>query len=889
MIAITASVCFAQTTGTVQGTIRDAKGQPLSNVNVILEGTGLTTTTDRTGNYVFTGVNPGSYTVVVQTAGFKEARLPVTITQQVTSRIDVALEPATETGTSRIIGTAPVRRTDPATSTVITSEQEQQVKSQPYQLYQVPGLLAGQPGITFSPSTGISHIRGSDYNQTGYQYDGISITNPSTNGFMTNLVSTGIKSANYYSGGIDPVFGGSTGGFVNLITQNGRDLQGGIFEYTNGPGYGWNYNGTNIQYGNVTPNGKLDYYTNIIAFRNEFPKAVFGLKDLDHSFDSVFKFNYYINPQSTLTVLHGQGNADYTIPGAEDTGGEQPTSKFEPGLGNGGNIMDTGDPERDFQYQHYRLSYLNYKRNFSPTSFLTYRLASVNSRVTAHFPSFNQYLDVETDQPIQQYLEYQNRVSPNYTFKLGGAYIPSDVERRVVLHTGVPIEQTARGRGYEERYADLKTRQFALYLNNQFKTTNDTLALNLGVRYAQQRYDVHPFYADPRDLSSRIDPDYTEDYWDPRVGLTYSPQRDLVIRTSYARTSQFADARRVQEFLTPFDVGRPALAANPGAAGPGYSTASNYGYITSRNRQFNRLRPSYADTYDLGFEKGFPAFGGYYTLGITGFRREQRRLIHYRRDSYVPLGGLRGYESAGTSSASGVEFFLQKRQRQESDWNGFLSYTNQVAKATTSVIDTAYLPFFYSAFATSAPLLGITDAEFRQGLFTEYPVTWNQRHTVYLLANKRISKQVETSINLDAGSGYPFLYGLGSSAFAGTIEGADAQHAFNVFGEAEFTEIPVVLPNRTTLAPIAVSPGKTGWAYRLSINTNFFLSDQTNLFFNVDNVFNKQIVRIFSTIDNNGNLFYDPPSAEYPQGRVYYGPKDIVTPVFLQFGIRTRF
>jgi hypothetical protein len=70
------SLLYAQATGGVQGTVRDDAGQILAGANVILTtasanvGT-LTATTDGSGNFSFTGVKPGSYTICLRDAGNK--------------------------------------------------------------------------------------------------------------------------------------------------------------------------------------------------------------------------------------------------------------------------------------------------------------------------------------------------------------------------------------------------------------------------------------------------------------------------------------------------------------------------------------------------------------------------------------------------------------------------------------------------------------------------------------------------------------------------------------------------------------------------------------------------------------------------------------------------
>lgn len=912
---------YAATTGIVQGTIRDNNGQPLRGVNVFLDPIGRSAVTDANGIYTFVGVDPGNYTVRAELVGRQTTSIPAAVTQDQTAKIDFALQTQEieVAGGTIQAGPPPVRRTDSSTTTVVTARQEQQVRSQPYDLYQTPGLVKGQPGITQSPSTGISHIRGSDYNQTGYTIDGISILDPLGNTFSTNLVTIGLKSANFYTGGVDASYGGSTGGFINVVTQNGRDLRGGNFEFTGGPGNGWNYAGNYIQYGNVLADGKLDYYASNISFRNDFPEAVFGLRRLDQSNDSIIKFNYYIDPNNTITAFHEQGGATYVVPSAPDT---TSTAKYD---NQRGNLVDTGNEQDDFSYQSYRLSYLGYRTNFSPSSFASYRFSYFRNRLTVRYPTnaAGYYQERGGEQYVHNF-DYENQISPVYLLRAGLVYKPVRSFRRdissqldtpwdALTSTGTPA---LRARGYVDFLHLPETKEFDVYLSNKFTLPGDKFAADLGLRYGTQTYNLV-------ETPLSLDPDFSEDYLDPRLGLTFSPSRNTVFRTSYARTSQFADSRRVQ-YLSPQLVDRNSTAIRPGdptqplnapvnattsATNPNPTAAggSQFGYLAARQYIVNRLKPSYANTYDLGVEQGFNVAGEQYTVVLTGFQRYQKNLINLYRDLYrvdatgvslplrlpdtdgaTPAGyNLRGFNNDGRSSSRGIEFSLNKRQRRQSDWNGFFTYTGQVAKSTNGAIDTAYQSFFYNAYALD-PNLGLTNQQFIDGNRREYPNTWTQRHTLYFLASKRISRNIETSINFDAGSGFPFLAGLGANTGA-VSPGVDSQHSSYEAGGALFEEVPVVLPDRQTLTPINASPGRTGWHYKFTINNNFYFNDNTNLFFNVDNIFDRRTVQQFATFDNNGNTFYEAPTEDYPQGRVYYGAKDITTPISVQFGVRTRF
>src|SRR5215211_3464738 len=72
-----APATFAQTTGsaTLRGTVKDPQGAVIRDASVTLINEGTKderkTTTSDDGNYVFSAVTPGTYTVKVEAQGFK--------------------------------------------------------------------------------------------------------------------------------------------------------------------------------------------------------------------------------------------------------------------------------------------------------------------------------------------------------------------------------------------------------------------------------------------------------------------------------------------------------------------------------------------------------------------------------------------------------------------------------------------------------------------------------------------------------------------------------------------------------------------------------------------------------------------------------------------------
>jgi hypothetical protein len=359
--------------------------------------------------------------------------------------------------------------------------------------------------------------------------------------------------------------------------------------------------------------------------------------------------------------------------------------------------------------------------------------------------------------------------------------------------------------------------------------------------------------------------------------MTYSPARDLVFRTSYTLQSQFPEANRT-ETLFPEDIGASPTAQDPAAQ------------LIRLQRQYlqrNQLKTEHAENIDLGVEKAFDALQGSWNLSLTGFRRTQYDLVQYTRrtfDVYAPpTPALIGYNNDGTGHTSGIELKLSKIRRRPSDWNGFVTYTNQVARATSSLYDTSQIPYFF-AFNGGDPFL--TDADYRRLNKREFATSYDQRHTVYVVATKRLSKRIETSFVLDSGSGFPFAGGAPSD---GPFGSADSQHGEKVVGDADFSEVPVTLLNGRTIQPINPVVGRTGWHHKVSINTNLTITPTASFFLNIDNLFNEKIATVLGTQSQSGQIYYQNPTAEYPQGRISYGSATIVTPIFTSFGFRYKF
>ncbi|WP_316800246.1 TonB-dependent receptor [Pedobacter frigidisoli] len=83
---------FAQGPGKIAGKITLVDGQPYSSASVSILETGKSTLTNETGNYTFSNIAPGKYTVRFQLLGNPQKDLTVVVLQGETAKLDYKLE-----------------------------------------------------------------------------------------------------------------------------------------------------------------------------------------------------------------------------------------------------------------------------------------------------------------------------------------------------------------------------------------------------------------------------------------------------------------------------------------------------------------------------------------------------------------------------------------------------------------------------------------------------------------------------------------------------------------------------------------------------------------------------------------------------------------------------
>lgn len=82
---------FAQETGDIKGVVNDREGEPLPQVNIVLQGTTMGAATDMDGAFVINNVPPGDYTITAMYIGYKKKSAEITVSAGETTRTDFVL------------------------------------------------------------------------------------------------------------------------------------------------------------------------------------------------------------------------------------------------------------------------------------------------------------------------------------------------------------------------------------------------------------------------------------------------------------------------------------------------------------------------------------------------------------------------------------------------------------------------------------------------------------------------------------------------------------------------------------------------------------------------------------------------------------------------------
>jgi hypothetical protein len=212
-------------TGIISGFVTDSSsGESLIGANVFLQENGQGMATDINGYYIIQEIIPGNYTIMVSYIGFDVSRQPLSIMEDQSVKINIAL----------------VEQVVELTEVVVTAEklqrrnniQPSKINLSPRMMKAAPALaepdlfrtIQALPGVlmTSEYSTGLV-IRGGNTDQNLIMLDGITVYNPShLGGVFSNFIVDGVKEAELIKGAYNAEYGGRLSAVLNVISREGN-------------------------------------------------------------------------------------------------------------------------------------------------------------------------------------------------------------------------------------------------------------------------------------------------------------------------------------------------------------------------------------------------------------------------------------------------------------------------------------------------------------------------------------------------------------------------------------------------------------------------------------------------------------------------------------------
>ena len=212
-------------TGIISGFVTDSSsGESLIGANVFLQENGQGMATDINGYYIIQEIIPGNYTIMVSYIGFDVSRQPLSIMEDQSVKINIALvEQVVELNEVEVTAEKLQRR---------NNIQPSKINLSPRMMKAAPALaepdlfrtIQALPGVlmTSEYSTGLV-IRGGNTDQNLIMLDGITVYNPShLGGVFSNFIVDGVKEAELIKGAYNAEYGGRLSAVLNVISREGN-------------------------------------------------------------------------------------------------------------------------------------------------------------------------------------------------------------------------------------------------------------------------------------------------------------------------------------------------------------------------------------------------------------------------------------------------------------------------------------------------------------------------------------------------------------------------------------------------------------------------------------------------------------------------------------------
>ncbi|NOZ03864.1 MAG: TonB-dependent receptor [FCB group bacterium] len=800
-------IVLAGTTGKLVGTVTNAEtGDPLVGVNIILEGTSLGAATNSKGKYLILRVPPGVYTVKASMIGYQDVRIEgVRVRIDLTTRLDIKLNTSV-VGLEEVTVTAERSLVQPDVTFSQANISSEEISALPIEEFEE--IVALQAGVVLDAS-GAIHIRGGRSTEIAYMIDGITVTDPYSNGMAIEIENNAIQELQLISGTFNAEYGAAMSGVVNIVTKEGSidrykgNVQFNLGDYVSSDTaifpYINRFNPASIKdlqgslggplplgFGSFFVSGRYYYDDGYLYGQRRYSPDSFVWRDTMRAFVQVREGDNAVVPMNWVEQFTGQGKFTFRLTDRSKISVNLTGSKtrFQ-------NYAHKFKYNPDGDYQRFRSNYSligKLEQSLSPNTYFILRTSLYSN--TSRYYRYKDPLD-----PRYNVDPIVFSISTGYNFNAGGIRMGHfDRETRVIttkfdlvsqltsLHQVKLGAEWRKSRLFREDFTVLYNENTAYqpqiptpespYFNSftrtpselsgyvQDKIEYDDLIMNIGVRYDY-------FEPDWRTLSDPSDPNYRQPI--KPINQYFDEDGDGAISEMEARPdNQKTDADRYAYWYkkaSPKHQLSPRLALAFPITDRG-SMHISYGHFFQipaniylyTNPDFEvtpglsttmgnaDMEPERTTQYELGFQQ---QIGVGMVIDVTGFYKDIRNLVGTKIvDTFIAGDRYALYINRDYGNVRGITFSFNKQP--VGLFSGMISYTYSIAEGNASDPAAAY----YDELSGVEPEKQLVALD------------WDQRHTLNGTITFHPRKQMGISLVGQYGSGLPYTPSLAGTRIA---------------------------------------------------------------------------------------------------------------------------
>jgi len=726
---------FAANYGKITGKVTDDKtGQPITGVNIIVQGTELGAATDEDGKYLILQIPPGTYNLEASRIGYNKMvvqdvevsanrirYVDFNLTESTVDMEEIVVEARKDVLQKDMTATARNLNTDIINSMPATS---------------INQVISSQPGVV---NSGGMHFRGGRTGEVVYMIDGVPLRNPLYSDINSSeMINKGIVSEmQVLSGTFSAEYGNAMSGVINITTREGGSSLAGLLDIK----------GTSLS----LEENSMDYNRKVIRANLSgplaTPKTRFFLSGRYNDRDSYLPWGYETEQNVFLKIT--------------DTHLNNIKLNFATNLSNGISKnyshswkyipeMALYEPESDSKM--FKLGWthtLSEKMYYSISTYYT-----AYSYISGDYDYNDLKPDYQRDANQEFYtLNYPSSYSDNYQNTIGTrgdiVWQPNKYNELKAGFIGKyhTIDRFYISAPYYDDHIldDYKINPYEAGAYIQDKINFSTIILNAGLRFDMHapntEYWENPYNVQDSAATKKSSEIHTQ--ISPRLGISYPITDKTVFHFGYGHYFQKPDYQYIYKSLVTYS--RDTAAVSNGAL----YDADNDGDIDyadnmlinlkSGNGRFGdpNLKPERTITYEFGISQQL--FDDY-VLDVTVYSKQITNLLGARthfageRPEYWESFSMHINEDFAYNN--GFEVQLQKRRGRH--LTGEINYTYAVAEGSSS-----------------GPLERVgSELENKQTL-KFFPLSFDQRHTLKSRLTYRYGNFTSTLFG-EWGSGLPY-------------------------------------------------------------------------------------------------------------------------------------